>query len=69
MSEQKLNNKTVFQLKFQELVIVILSLVFGGFAVASKVFEEIDNGYIYGASLLLVTGILLIKSRRKISIK
>jgi uncharacterized membrane protein len=69
MSEQKLNNQTVFQLKFQELVIVILSLVFGGFVIAAKVFEEIDNGYIYGAISLLAGGILLIKSRIKTSIK
>lgn len=68
MYDEILKRKTVFELKFTNLILVIISMLIGGVLISASLFDKIDNGYIYVAMTLLSGGTLLLKSRKSISI-
>lgn len=68
MYDEILKRKTVFELKFTNLILVIISMLIGGVLISASLFDKIDNGYIYAAMTLLSGGTLLLKSRKSISI-
>jgi len=58
------NKKTIIQLNIIESTLTIISLLFGGFSIASAFHGEIENGYFYGLGFILPAGIIILRGRR-----